>query len=68
MDLKETLKEAVQFSSKRKADIRLVFAFGLFGLLILVVAGWAGFSDWQSSRAAAAAQTEGRSPIRIPIS
>lgn len=63
MELKESLKDAVQFSSKKKVDRRLIFALGLFGVLIILAAGWVGYSDWRSSKAAAAAQAEGQAVV-----
>lgn len=60
MDLKENLKEAVQFSGKKKADSRLILALGLVGLLIVIAGIWVAYSDWQSSNSAASAEAEGK--------
>jgi len=60
MDLKETLKDAVHLSGKKKADPKLIFTLGVFGVLLLVLSAWLVVSDWRASKALAEAEAEGQ--------
>ena len=48
MDLKNELKQTVSFSTQKKVSPKLIFLLGVFGLAVLVLAGWIYFADWRA--------------------
>ena len=53
------LQNVMRFSGQKYADPKLVYLLGLFGLLMVVVAGWLWFSDSTASRATERALEQG---------
>ncbi len=53
------LQNVMRFSGKKYANPKLVYLLGLFGLLLMIVAGWLWFSDSTASRATARALEQG---------
>ncbi|MEJ2384910.1 MAG: phosphomannomutase/phosphoglucomutase [Xanthomonadales bacterium] len=53
MDLKEKLEQTLGSESERRARPAMIYALGLFGLLLVAAAGWLYFSDASTSRAKA---------------
>ena len=51
MDWKQTLEHSLNSKAEPRARPGLIFALGLFGLVLIAAAGWLYFSDISSSRA-----------------
>ena len=47
MDLKANIELTGWLSGKKHVDRRVVFALGLFGLLLMVGAAWLALADWR---------------------
>jgi len=50
MDLKANIELTGWLSGKKHVDRRVVFALGLFGLLLMVGAAWLALADWRMQR------------------
>ncbi|MEE4218525.1 MAG: phosphomannomutase/phosphoglucomutase [Xanthomonadales bacterium] len=59
------LQNVMRFSGKKYADPRLVYLLGLFGLLLVVAAGWLWFSDSTATRATERALEQGNRVLEL---
>lgn len=70
MDLKNILTEKAGLTFDKKVSPWLIYALGLFGAGVIVVALWIGWTDWRIGHAAAAAAAEARQiveQLRKPV-
>jgi phosphomannomutase/phosphoglucomutase len=58
MDLKLNLDSIGWLSGKKHVDRWLIYSLGLFGLALLVGAGWLAVTDWRQARAGTASAVE----------
>jgi phosphomannomutase/phosphoglucomutase len=63
MDLKEQLAKIPYLSTRKHVDRRLIYALGLFGILVIALAVWLMLKDWRGADAAASAESESRQAI-----
>jgi len=63
MDLMEKLKGSARISTKRRVDKRLIYALGLFGILMPAMAVWLAFSDMRSGGVISEAREEGHQAV-----
>ncbi len=63
MDLMEKLKESAHISTKKRVDKRLIYALGLFGILVPVLAVWLAFSDMRSGGVVSRNVIEGQQAV-----
>ena len=63
MDLMEKLKESVHISTKKHVDKRLIYALGLFGVLVPALAVWLAFSDMRTGGVVSEARKEGHQAV-----
>jgi phosphomannomutase len=63
MDLMEKLKESAHISTKKRVDKRLIYALGLFGILVPVLAVWLALGDLRSGGMVSEARNEGRQAV-----
>ncbi|MGD8579307.1 MAG: phosphomannomutase/phosphoglucomutase [Lysobacterales bacterium] len=64
MDLKLQLPENL-ISGKKHVDRKWIFALGIFGALLIVVALWLRYHDWSETRAEARAVAQGQQAAEI---
>ncbi len=63
MDLMEKLKGFARISAKKRVDKRLIYALGLFGILMPAMAVWLAFSDMRSGGVISEAREEGHQAV-----
>jgi hypothetical protein len=60
MDLMQKLQEVTPVLTRKRVDKWLIYALGLFGIVVVVMAGWLALSDLRQGGAASEARNEGR--------
>jgi phosphomannomutase/phosphoglucomutase len=63
MELMQKLQEVTPVLTRKRVDIRMVYALGLFGILVIVLAGWVVISDLRLGGSASEARNEGRQAV-----
>ncbi|MCJ7816123.1 MAG: hypothetical protein MUP31_08760, partial [Xanthomonadales bacterium] len=49
MELKGKLEEIAHFSTRKHVDNRLIYALGLFGIIMMAIPSWLMVYDWHSA-------------------
>jgi len=63
MELMDKLQEVTHLSTRKRVDTWLIVALGLFGILVVVLAGWLVLSDWHDRGVVSDTKIEGRQAI-----
>ena len=60
MELKEKLQKIPLLSTQKHVDRRLIYALGLFGIIVICLSGWLSYTDQRGASAVSESQVEGR--------
>jgi phosphomannomutase/phosphoglucomutase len=60
MELMQKLQEVTPVLTRKRVDKWLIYTLGLFGVVVVVMAGWLALSDLRQGGAASEARNEGR--------
>ena len=60
MELMQKLQEVTPVLTRKRVDKWLIYTLGLFGVVVVVMAGWLALSDLRQGGAASGARIEGR--------